>query len=100
MYLAFLQKPEQLRLKVERQITYFVQEESPALGRTYNALVALRGARESPLAISEQLAFDHVPGRRRAVKWQEDVEPPRAAGMNSPGYQLLSRARFAGYEHG
>src|SRR5262249_34215157 len=49
---------------------------------------------------TEKLAFDHIVRRRRTVERRKLLHSPRASCMQRSRYQLLTRTRLTGYQHG
>jgi hypothetical protein len=74
--LALLQKSENLRLHVQRQIAYLVQEERAAFGRANDARRIMHSARKSAATIAEEVAFRKLFRDGRAVEGDEDLRPP------------------------
>ena len=94
--LALLEKTEQLRLDVERQVADFVQEQRAA-GRGPNQARLIRHrAGERAAAMAEQLAVGQLARRGGAVVGQERRRAARRADMNRARDQLLAGAALAG----
>src|SRR4051812_44671744 len=64
------------------------------------AFDALDRARERALFMAEQRAFDQTLGERGAIQLDERAFPPIALGVDGPGEQLLTGARFTFEQHG
>jgi len=73
MYLVGLEEAEQLGLDVGRHVGNFIEEERAALGGADHAGERGLGAGERPLAVAEQLTFEHVAGNGGAVEGQNGL---------------------------
>ena len=98
-YLALLEKAQQLRLNVERQVADLVEEQRAARGSADEALLIRDRAREAAAPMSEQLAVGQVALRRRAVVGEKHRRAPRRADMNGARDEVLAGAAFARDEH-
>src|SRR5690606_13103198 len=73
LHLAFLQKSEQFRLYIERQIANFIKEKRAAVGRADHSRRIGNGAGERAFSVSEQVAFGKFLRNGRAVKRHKDL---------------------------
>jgi hypothetical protein len=98
--LAFLQRAQQLRLEVQRQLPDLVQEQRPAVGQLEAADLPRHRPGEGALLVSEEIALDEGRGDGRAVHLHQHRLLAAAARMEGAGDQLLSGAGLARQEHG
>src|SRR5215475_10603079 len=77
--LRLLEKPQQLRLYVNRQIADLIEEQRAASGCSHEARLIRNRAGERTAAMPEELAVGEIPPGRRAVVRQEH----RRASMRS-----------------
>ena len=99
LQLAFLQHPQQLGLKLRRNIADLVQEQSAAVGLLEAALALVDRAGERPLLVPEQLRFQQVVRQRRAVQLEQRPAGARRVVVDGAGDQLLAGAGFAPHQH-
>ncbi len=99
MNLSFLEKPQQLRLQWQRQITNLVEKQSSVLSRTdQTRLIRHRtGKRSAP--VSKQHAFNQLRRNCRAVEGNELTFRAPAETMNRSRDQFLSGTRLASYQN-
>ena len=71
--LALLERAQQLRLQVERQLAELVEEQRAAVGLLEQAGARHHRAGEAALLVAEQLALDQVRRHRAAVEHDELV---------------------------
>src|SRR5689334_11213280 len=94
-----LQRPEQLPLQHEWQVSDFVEEQRAPISKFEQPWLCDGRASERTFLVAEQLTLEQLVGNRRAV----DVDEWRAAAwsvvVNRSGHELLARARLTGQEH-
>ena len=93
--LLLLERAENLGLERERQIADLVEEERAAMGELEAAGLALCGAGERPLLVSEQLALEQRLRNRRAIDGDERSVIARAERVQRSGEQLLACSALA-----
>jgi hypothetical protein len=71
--LSLVEKAQQLRLQLERQVADLVQEDRAAVSRLEPAGPAVERTRERAPLVTEQLGLDELRRQRRAV----DLDPAR-----------------------
>src|SRR6185503_7097422 len=86
--------------RVERELTYFIQEDGAAVGHLEPAESPLQSTGEGASLMTEQFRGDQRRSQRRTV--HTDERAPRSPGalVDRAGDELLSRARFSGDENG
>src|SRR5438270_3439630 len=93
---ALLQRAEELRLQVERQLDDVVEQERATVGQLEFPRAAARaGAGECPGLVAEELALEQLPRNRRAVDRDERAVAPRPAAVDRLREDLLAHARLA-----
>jgi hypothetical protein len=97
--LALLQRPEQLDLHFQGDLTDLVQEQGPAVGQLEAAGLAGDRAGEGAALVAEELRLDEIPGDGRAVDADERLVLAGGVVVDRRGHQLLTGARLAGDEH-
>src|SRR5262249_12356357 len=103
-HLAFLDRPEQLRLDVLADLSDLVEEEGAAVGTLEAAGARGDRAGEGPLLVAEELALAHPVGERLHVDGDErladaiapEVEQARRQLLPSPALPLDEDGRPAG----
>ena len=90
--LAFLQRAQQLHLRVERQLADLVEEQRAAVGFLELADALVDGAGERALLVAEQDALDEVLGDGAAVDGDERLAGALALALDGAGDQLLADA--------
>ena len=95
LHLPFLQRPQELRLRGQREVDNLVEEEASAIGKRKLSRLALMRTGERALLVAEQLRLDQRVGDRAAVHGDERLLAPAAQMMDRPGHELLARAGFA-----
>ena len=93
------QHAQQLRLRADRHLGEFVQQQSAVLRQFEAARAALHRARERALLVSEELAFHQRLRHGGAVDRDERPAAAWAQVMDGAGNQFLARAAFAGHQH-
>ena len=93
--LAFLQRAQQLHLRVERQFADFVEEQRAAIGFLELADALVDGAGEGALLVAEQDAFDEIFRDGAAVDGDERLAGAIAFALDGARDQLLADAAFA-----
>jgi hypothetical protein len=99
---AFLQRPQQEGLDVERHLADFVKAQHAAIGTLKNARLAFaRRAGEGAAGMAEQLAAEEVARDGAAVDRDEGgIRAGAAAVVNEPRDKFLAHAGFAFDEDG
>ena len=98
--LSGLERTEQHRLPVERQLADLVEEERSAVGELERALASVdRAGERAPLA-PEELARDELSSERAAVDDDEGAVRDGGALVERVRDELLADARLPGHEHG
>src|SRR5206468_9403198 len=92
--LAFLQQPEELRLHGGGHVADLVEEERAAVRLLELPEMAGRCARERAFLVAEELRFNQLGRHCGAVYGDEGLVFSRAAMVNRPRHELLSRSRF------
>src|SRR5262249_38773256 len=95
---SVLQRTQQLRLYTERQLTYFVEKNRPAVCEFKEARLVVCGAGEGTAHMSEELAFEQRFNHRRAVDWNKSIRTARTVFVQGRGPEFLAAAGFAGDE--
>jgi GNAT superfamily N-acetyltransferase len=88
--LAVLQDAQQLGLGGLVQVADLVEEDRAAVGQLELAAPQRNRARERPLLVAEELAFDEVGGNGSAVHLHERTRGERALAVDVRGQQLLA----------
>ena len=96
--LVGLEKAEQLRLQVDRQIRDFVEKQRAPFRRADDAGEGGIGAGERAAAVAEQLALEHVARHRRAVEREHDLLGAVRGAMDRAGQHFLAGPGLAGEE--
>jgi eukaryotic-like serine/threonine-protein kinase len=78
-HLATFEHPEQLRLKIERELTDFVEEYGAAVRGLEHTFTRCDGAGERPRGMTEQHRLGEVRRQRRTI--EDDERLPRAATL-------------------
>src|SRR5690606_23770217 len=71
--LAFLQKPKEFWLNIQRQIAYFIEEQRAAVGRADHSRRIGHGAGKRAFSVSEQVAFGKFLWHGCAVERHENL---------------------------
>ena len=95
----FLQHPEQLGLKRQRQVTDLVQEEGASLGDRHFAHRVLDRPGEGALGVAEQLALQQFGRQAGAINSDEGAGRARAAGVDGPRQDPFSRTALSPEQH-
>jgi hypothetical protein len=98
--LALLQHPQQLDLHVQRQVADFIEEDGAAVGQLEAANPVGHGPGESPLAVTEELAFNQILGNGRTVDGHKIATAPLRLLMQGSRHQLFAGATFASNHDG
>ena len=91
-----LERAQQLRLQVERQLANLVEEQRAALGALERARVLGVRAGEGAALVAEELALDQVGGHRAAVEDDERAARARAHVVDRVREDVLAGAGLAG----
>src|SRR5262249_11440335 len=95
----FLQRTQDLGLRLDAHVADFVEEERAARGRLELAAPIRDRAGERALDVTEELGFDQLLGDGGAVHFDERPGFPVPEPVNLPRDELLARAVFPGDEH-
>ena len=95
----FLNATQQLGLRRQRQFADFIQEQGPAVGTPHHAQRGAHRAGKCSFDVTEQLRFDQLAGKRRAVHRHERFAGPQAAGVDLASGHLLADARLTFDQH-
>ena len=99
-HLVAVERPQELRLRVERQVADLVEEERAALGVGERALAPrVRAGERAPL-VAEQLALDELPRQRRHVEATKGRARRGPSCVKRARDELLAGPALAGDEHG
>jgi len=93
-HLALLQRAQQLRLQIGRQVADLVEEQRAAIRGAEQAGLGLVGAGEGALDVAEQLALHELPAQRRAVE-RHQLARAAAQAVELVRDPLLARAGLA-----
>ena len=95
-YLALGQNPQQPRLRTERHVADFIEEQRAAMSLAHQPFLAFGECPgERAAFIAEQLALDQVFGQRRAIDGDEGPARPGTRGVNGLRQEFLAGAGFA-----
>ncbi len=97
--LALLQRAQQHRLQLQRQVADLVEEERAAVGDLELAGAVARGAGEGAGDVAEELARGDRLGQRRAVDLDQRLGAAQRLVVQVPRDQFLADAGLAGDEH-
>ncbi len=97
---AVLDDAQDLFLHARRNRPELIEHERPAVRLFEAADVELRGAREGPGLVAEELGLEQRFGQGRAVDLDERPVPTIREVMQTRGDELLAGAAFADDEHG
>src|SRR2546427_6537881 len=98
--LALLEHAEELRLEIEGDLSYFVQEDCPAVGELEPSDALRDRAGEGAFLVAEQLALQQSRWDRGAVQLHESLRAPWAQVVDRARDQLFPRPRLAVDQHG
>jgi len=93
--LAPLQHAQQLDLHVQRQVADFVEKDRAAVGQLEAADPVGHGSGKSPLAVTEQLAFNQILGDGSAVDGHKVAGAAVRLLMQRARHQFLARPAFS-----
>src|SRR5262249_54016635 len=94
-----LEDAEELGLALGGELADLVEEQGPAVGELEPPDLALGGAGERALLVTEELALEGRLGERGARRADERPARAPAAVVDRRRAHLLARARLAGDEH-
>ena len=94
-----LQKPQQLDLEHQRQLTRLVEEDRAVIGQLEPADARGVGAGERPLFVPEQLGLHQVLGDSRAIDADEGLGRALAQAPDFLGNHLFAGAALAQHQH-
>src|SRR5262249_31295643 len=95
---ALLERAEQLRLQLPRQVVDFVREQRAAARRFQKAGSLLVGASERAALVAEQLALDQRLAHRAAVDQQERPSDAAALLVHRAGERAFAGAGLSHHE--
>src|SRR5262249_11516459 len=98
--LARFERAQQLRLKLERQLADFLEEERSAVCFFEDASARVRRAGERAALVAEELALDQARGDRAAVDGDERAVRARRLRVQRAREHFFSDAALAFEEHG
>src|SRR5262245_8640426 len=98
--LLLLQDAQQLRLKRQRNVSYFIQEQRPRVGHLETANFLRDGPGESAFLVPKEFALQQIKGDGSAIQLDERASAACAGIVNGTGDQLLACARLSKDEHG
>jgi hypothetical protein len=90
----FLQHPQQFGLKLKRNVSYFIEEQSALVGNLEAARLPHDGAGKCAPFMAEEFALNQAGGNRCAVEFDKGPIPPRTQVVDCPGDQLFSGSRL------
>src|SRR5262249_38972628 len=99
-HLARLEDTKERRLKLERKLTDFVEEQGALVGPLEDAAVSFDSSGESAADVPEQLARDELGRQRTAIERYERTLADGGRVVNRSRNHLLARPRFALDENG
>src|SRR5205814_5496288 len=99
-YFPLLEKPEQLRLNVEWQVSNLVEKQRAADCGPQDAGLVRDRAGKRAAAVAEQLAVRQLARRARAVVRQKHAGAPQRSGVNGARDEICARASLARGEDG
>jgi len=97
--LAFLEDAEELGLKLERDISDFIEKHCAAIGQGEAANVRIEGAGESAAFMAEEFIFEKASRHGSTVHFDEIAASTRAEFVDSTGDDFLAGAGLAGDEN-
>src|SRR5262249_43084147 len=97
--LPLLQYPQQLGLKLQRQISHLVQKNRPSIRQLKPPHLPPRRPRKRSLLVPEQLALDQLPRQRRTVHFHQRPLSPPTLPMHRSRHQLFPRPRLSQYQN-
>lgn len=95
----FLQHAQDLDLEAQLHFADFIQKNGAAVSQLKTARPGTDGVRESPLFVTEKLAFQQLLGNGPAVDGHKGFVGATAVGMQGAHQQFLACSRFTGYKH-
>jgi hypothetical protein len=97
--LTFLQKPQQLCLRLDRELADLVEEESAAVRQLHAPDLRCPRVGERAALVTEQLALEQCRRNRRAVHADELPEPIRTRAVNGLCDEGLAGTGFTEKQH-
>src|ERR1700745_1475465 len=91
----FLQNTQQFRLQFERNVAYFIEEQSALVCNLEAARLAHDGAGKGTLLMTEQFAFQKIQRNGRAIEFYESAPDALTGVVNGMRAELFSRAAFS-----
>ena len=98
--LSLLEKSEQFRLDIQRQLANLVEEEAPPVGILELSATRAHGPRKGTAFVAEDLALEERHGHGGAVDHDKGTGRPRAPPVDHRRDQLLPRAGLPGNQDG
>jgi hypothetical protein len=96
----FLQDPEKLGLKVQRDVAHLVEKDAPLVRQLKTPDFRRYCAREGAPLVSEELTLDEAGGNRRTTQLHKRMIPARTLVVNQSCDELFSGSRFAHEQDG
>src|SRR4029077_17977150 len=92
---AFLQQPQQFRLKLEWNVTYFIEKQSALVCNLETPGFAHGGAGKCAPLMPKKLAFQQPGGNGGAVQFNKRANLTRAPVVDLSSDHLFSRSRLS-----
>src|ERR1700739_1391981 len=90
----FLQNTQQFRLQFERNVAYFIEEQSALVCNLEAARLAHDGAGKGTLLMTEQFAFQKIQRNGCAIEFYESAPDAPTGIVNGMRDEFFSRAGF------
>src|SRR5438309_1800673 len=97
---AALQDVQQFGLEPQRDLADLVEEERALIHRLEFAGLLPVGVGECALLVTEQLGFEQLAGKRRAIHLQELPMDARRRQVNGPGHDFLADSALTLQQYG
>src|SRR5690606_33348728 len=91
----FLQDTQELGLDTQWDFADLIEQQRSSIGDLEPPVTPLRGAREGPSLVAEELRLDQRLWKRRAVDRDEWARGTRAGFMDSARHELFTSAALA-----
>src|SRR6266480_2058587 len=95
----FLQDSQEFRLKGQRNVSNFIQEQCPTVSQFESADFLPDCAGKSALLMPKQFAFHQIEGDGGTIYFKKRTPPTGTEVMDGSRDQLLARPRFSQYQH-
>src|SRR5437867_2325127 len=93
--LALLDHAKELRLRLERNVADFVEEDAALVGEVEKALFGIYRTGKGALHMAEERRLQQIGRQIAGVDGHERAIGPRGMGVNGAGNELFPRAAFA-----